>query len=204
MGKNSLHNIQIRFLAETQMILDIFAQSMILSHSQSNFCREMCAIRLYDAWARFCRELILISAVEKPITISGRILPAAPSIRKRKDVIIKLCGIHKKQFGYWEPNWKNPTECIKAANDLLLANRVDIGNGIGLSPSPIENLRRIRNFCAHRKEETANYLNAICRNLGINGKYSAREIIAHIIPPGHSVFEDWVYQIRTMVHIAMQ
>src|SRR4051812_34656847 len=41
---------------------------------------EMAVVRLHDAWSRFSRELIVLSAGAKPSTAAGVKLPLAPGV----------------------------------------------------------------------------------------------------------------------------
>jgi hypothetical protein len=113
---------------------------------------EMAVIRLQDAWARFCRELIIMSASGNSVTLNGSVVPAV--IRKRSDVVPALLATYKKRRQY-EPKWERAVDCIDAATRLKVANLGTLAAALGSTNSPADEIRHIRNFYAHRRQGAA-------------------------------------------------
>jgi len=111
----------------------------------------MAVIRIYDAWARYSRELIVLSAWGNSLTLSGVVLPAV--VKKRSDVIPTLLATYRKKK--YEPKWASATECIDAANRLKIANLGTLAAALGATNSPAEEIRNVRNYYAHRRESAA-------------------------------------------------
>ena len=115
---------------------------------------EMTVVRLHDAWARFCRELVILSAFGRTVTLSG--LPVHPcnaSITRCNSVIPYLLATPGPRYR-WEPRWADATECIKAATRLSVANLATVSSALAASHSPAEEIRRVRNFYVHRMKRT--------------------------------------------------
>src|SRR6266511_3923549 len=52
--------------------------------------REWCVIYLNDSWHRFCRQLVIASAVCEPLTLSGLQVPQVPGLGSEQDVLARL------------------------------------------------------------------------------------------------------------------
>ena len=76
------------------------------TNRQSQLACEMAVIRLYDSWARFCRDAVIISAYGKTTTLSGTELRASSlsTITAKSQVIPVLQSTFKKRPH--EPDWE--------------------------------------------------------------------------------------------------
>jgi hypothetical protein len=200
-----LQSLAVRFRMESALVLRHFSHIFPNGHEDCSkvhpWCQEMCAIRLLDAWARFCRELVLISASEQPLTLAGTRLPLAPGITGRKDALKVLRTIYKR-FP-WEPRWFDAQSCLGAASFLKVANYSTLSAGLAVTPSPIEDLRKLRNFLAHRNERTAAEVHAAAVNMGIVPTSKVIEIL-QTVTAGLSVnvLRTWIEQLQAMSDIA--
>ncbi len=114
---------------------------------------EMAIIRLHDCWARFSRELIVLSAGACPFTARGSRLPLAPNIKSLNEVNPVLMSTFKKRS--IEPSWARPIDAIDAAQRLKIANYHTVAAALGALNLPAEEIRPLRNFFAHRAINTA-------------------------------------------------
>jgi hypothetical protein len=111
---------------------------------------EMAVVRLHDAWARFCRELIVLSAFGRTETLSGIPLPPCHrSVKRRHHVVPYLFATSGPRYRF-EPRWADATACITAATRLRIANLPTVSAALAATNSPAESIRRVRNFYAHR------------------------------------------------------
>ena len=167
--------------------------------------RELCVVRLHDSWARFCRELVIQSAADRPITTTGTIVIRAPGIGRRSDVIPALRSTYTlaQQQKWYEPRWADAAACIDAAKRLQLANAATISAAIGSTPSPVEHLRRVRNFIAHRGRDTASLLIPVAASIGLKRFRYPEDIIAARIPPGMALFMTWTVRLRAIARAAV-
>lgn len=162
--------------------------------------QEMCVIQLNDAWARFCREIVIVSAVGRTTTLSGSFIAPAPQISGRSNVIPTLLRSYARRRPY-EPNWHQANECITAITNLNLSNRVTVRDAIGVMDSPAEELRRVRNYFAHRGAGTGEY----CWNTGLfsnRGRYEPISLKSYV-PGGSTVFESWAKRLCAIARAAV-
>ncbi len=175
-------------------------QNSLVTHGWS---REMCVVRLQDAWARFCRELVLISASEQPITLNGTLLPLAPGIKCRKDALSALRVIYNRPP--WEPKWFDAQACLKPATILRISNYASMSGGIAVSPSPLDDLRTLRNFLVHRSEQTAADVQTVAKKLHLPVTTGAIAILlSNSGTTGTTMLELWVRQLQAMAQVAVR
>ncbi len=211
MGKYNFNDLYNRFYAETSKIIGCFEtplpneRKFYLSCREAHiYCREMCVIRLQDAWARFCRNLIISSAGFRPVTLSGVVVPLAPGIKHVSDVIPTLLSTYPKpKPSGWEPRWHIVNQSIDAANRLRIYNYADVSSGLGSTPSPIEDINFIRNYLAHRQYKTALNLVNIKKSLRISINSKIDDIINYTIFPGISLFVKWINELRNIALISI-
>ena len=172
--------------------------------SDQQMVREMCVIRLQDSWARFCRELVLLSCWAEPVTAQGKRVTRVPNIRRAHDVIPTLISTYRRRRT--EPSWHIPNDCIEAAGRLQIANYSTVKSGLGLSfsHSPTYQLRCLRNHFAHRNEVTAKLVRQLAIDLGIPTATVANLLPVSIVQPGTSLFSLWILRLRTMAQLAIQ
>jgi len=119
----------------------------------SQLACEMTVIRMHDAWARFCRDLIVLSAAGNTITVGGTSLaPSRPDIHNSASVIPILLTVKRWRY---EPKWATASIALDAARSLSIQNLPNVSAALGAANSPAEPLRHIRNYYAHRRRETS-------------------------------------------------
>jgi hypothetical protein len=107
------------------------------------------------------------------------------------------------QQRWHEPRWADASSCIDAANRLKLGNVATISAAIGSTPSPVEHLRRVRNFIAHRGQGTASLVIPVAASIGLKRFQYPDDIIAAQIPPGIAVFTAWAIRLRAIARAAV-
>ncbi len=126
------------------------------SHRQAELACEMTIIRMHDAWARYCRELVILSAYGRTVSLSGApISPSSISIKNCGMVVPALLASYKSKKIHFEPEWADAAKCIAAAHRLSIANVLTVSAALAAANSPADDLRRVRNFYAHRNKSTA-------------------------------------------------
>ena len=176
-----------------------------LQRIRNQFIRELCVVRLHDAWNRFCRQLIVLSAGARPRTANGVRITRAPRVRKYEEVIkILISTYHRKTT---EPAWHNPTECLDAARRLRVSNYLSINQGLSLSfsgPAPTTQLTAIRNYFAHRNSSTSRRVKTMAQSMFFAGVPIASDIVASIVQSGTTLFSLWVIRLKQMAHLSIQ
>lgn len=190
------------FYSRSAVILNRFMQAH--GSECDSYTQEMCVVRLYDLWDRFCKELILLSAYAEPISISGSRIPRVAGVRTRNDVLTKLKSIRPYAS---RPvhliSWGNPTTSIDVASKLKLSNFQNISLSLGATPSPLQDLRIVRNYLAHRNEKTASEVRKVAVSNGCPGTHNALAILGSLRTPGVSLLEFWIVQIRNIARYAV-
>ncbi len=207
MAKYYLTDTYSKFVSETEWLLQEFniAVSQLSIDSIDKSARlsaEMSIIRLHDAWARFCREIIILSAGGRPYTANGHRLDPVPGIRGISEVIPILLNSYSRPRRY-EPKWARPRESIEAGQLLNIPNFFTVSAAIGATNSPAEDLRPIRNFLAHRGKNSADKIrNQIFFNRV--DKVTVENVAGKLIPPGIRRFEKWVIDLRLIAIASIQ
>lgn len=204
---SSLLLVYRKWLFESEWLMASFTNTVSKQGQQCTLDRvsrlpaEMCIIRLYDSWSRFCREIILMSAACKPYTANGVQLNRSPGISKRGEAISRLLRPHTRKI--FEPKWGRASECNEAAKTLAILNRVTIISALGSTNSPAEDLRVIRNYFAHRSKYAAQQIRSL-NTYKSNTNLCVEELAGQITTGGITIFEDWVYNLRLVAEAAIQ
>ena len=207
MAAESLLGCYRRFLAETAWLLTAFDARLAglnAAHPLGQLHRlggEMAVIRLHDAWGRFCRELIISSAGCRPFTASGVRLAVPPGIRGRRDVIPFLLSTYRQRT--YEPKWAVSGDCLSAAQRIGIANLATVVAAIGSTNSPAEDLRRVRNFFAHRGKWSADQVRFNC-TFSVGSQLTLEALVGQLVPPGITRMEAWVIDLRIVADAAVQ
>ncbi len=210
---NSLLIPYREFLKETHLLLEVVDASPVASHNSSiktkqrNFAIEMCVVRLHDSWARFCRELVVVSAYAEPLTANGIKVPRIRGVNHRSQVIPTLLATYKKRRE--EPSWYLARDCIDASLRLQVSNHRTISTGIGLSfpslsISPNDQIRMVRNFFAHRSRSTASEAFSVASAFSFPAGGNLWALPTTLTPPGITVFAFWVNCLHLMALQSIQ
>jgi hypothetical protein len=105
-----------------------------------------------------------------------------------------------KKSKHWEPKWFDPIESMDAAARLGIANYAGVVAGIGLTPSPLDEIRAVRNYIAHKGEMSVRNLVPYVQPPNVAA------VQAHVSAPtggGALRFERWVAQLDVMARVAV-
>lgn len=169
---------------------------------RSQLTCEMSIIRLYDSWARFCREAVIISAYGKTTTLSGTNLKSSslPAITSRSQVIPVLIATYKKRLH--EPDWERVDQFVDAGQRLALQNLSTLAAAFGATNSPADEIRHVRNFYAHRRQGSC--ANALATN---HFPLLHRPIVFRLNEyrtGGSTVLESWIQRLLAVAVAAVQ
>lgn len=120
---------------------------------------EHIIFQLQNVWEIHVRNFILISATGRAIGGSGQIPASIPRKYRSREAACHFLLLTSRNR--YEPKWYRPADAIRAATTLRLANLADVAAAIGSTPWPLEDLRLIRNFFAHRSRSSALELRAL-------------------------------------------
>ena len=198
-----------RFLSESSWLLSTFEIGLVNVRSLPPADRradllttEMAVIRLSDAWSRFCREVVVMSAGCKPYTLNGNRLHLVKNVSRRSDVIPHLLSYYGGPNPR-EPDWGVTWRCIDAAQLLKVDNIRTVSAALGAVGSPVEEIRNVRNFFAHRWKDTADRI----RRQGFYRsamRINVEDIVGSSVPPGVTRMEHWILQLRLVAEASIQ
>ncbi|WP_419784839.1 hypothetical protein [Pseudodesulfovibrio sp.] len=201
-----LYHLQKVFSRRSTFLLNAFLESSaeLLADSQNQKARilaEMCVLRIHDEWCRFCRELIIVSAMGLGRTASGHRVPRASGMYN----IQCVQAAFKRGRPNWkfEPSWAVTNDCLKAAQKLGITNFNTIAASLGAQNSHADDLRVVRNFFAHRNKSTA---------LQIQSKpwcnaalpLNVESLLLRLATGGVFEFEKWVGNVKLISELAIQ
>jgi len=152
-------------------------------------------VRLQDAWARYCRALILMSAQGRVRTTSGQLLPASNLVQSAGGdalTALKLTYPRSRQSRpLWEPKWFDANEAYDAAARLQIANLSTV-SAITATGNALDDLRMCRNFLAHRGQTSSAEVDQVRRRMGVSLNLSVEDLMNIVVLPGTtSLFEVW-------------
>ena len=182
-------------------LLTEFSPAASGDHNRKNqLACEMAVIRLHDSWARFCREVVILSSLGNVVTVGGQALTRShPDMIHRRvftPVYLRIANANQ------EPRWADSTACIRAATRLSIQNLANVSLALGAANSPAETMRRVRNFYAHRGHKTADGAKTTpCFPLG------KQPTVFHLndyTAGGVTIFESWTQELFTVAAAAIQ
>ena len=118
------------------------------------YCAEKALIQIQIEWEHFVRNLILDSATGNFSNSAGHVRSHIfRQMRSREVAAHALLSTYRQR--QHEPNWYLPSQAIGAAQTLGVSNFQQISAELGVTPWPIDELRHIRNFIAHKSKRSA-------------------------------------------------
>jgi hypothetical protein len=181
-----------RFCSRLDILLNIIKNVDAIARRtfEQSFAAEKALIELQIEWEHFVRDLILDSATGRFENASGPIKSKRyPYLRSREAASHKLITLYPKRR--IEPDWYLPAKAIEAAVLLDVTNVAQIAAELGVSPWPIDELRHVRNFIAHKSKRAA--LNV--RGTSIVNPSSSIDILDiafQYSPSGTKYYLEWI------------
>ena len=157
---------------------------------------EMIVIRLYDQWSKYCRDLVITSALGAGRTAAGTPLRRADPKFLSEKVIAEAIPRRARI------NWGIPRECVRVATELNISNLATVRDAITAQNSPSEDLRKVRNFFAHRNWETMQ--KAAETGAFRDGRHPSVFDLAEYRAPARSTVDIWVDGLANVAAAAAQ
>ena len=165
--------------------------------------REDATIQLQDQWSVYCRDLILASWRGGISTLGGTTLKRRSGDCSNSAALDTLRATYvgrSKKSKTWEPKWFDSVQALDAAKRLGIANFAEVSSGLGLSPSPLDQLRAVRNYFAHRGKDSADRLEPF---LTVRPTAAgAHQHVASLTLAGVPMLVRWAAELDTMAWAA--
>jgi hypothetical protein len=208
MAGEPLARVERRFLAEEVRLCSLVASAESAADEPwRKAVIEYALVALQDAWNRFARDLILASAIGGAVTLGGVQLPKTSlQITNRRLALARVRQFFGSSQLWWEPRWFDPADAGNAATALAIPNRLQVTGAFTASTNPIEDIRWVRNFVAHRGPGTAPRCIAVGTKYGVPDPPSPTEIALYRLPvaPGidKRLFDLWCDRFVSLARIA--
>jgi len=205
MPRKTIAEVYKRFLKRTSHLVSIFDYQMDISKSYASveevnkYIRSFILIRLHVAWANFCRELIINSAIGGHNTASGILLSKGTAVTDWNSIRLTL----QNQSRTYHIPWHIAHHSLRIAQILGIQNYNQVSSALG-SPSHIDCILAMRNFLTHPNEVSKmEYDNALV-NIGINYRIEPLSLLKTRVTGGASLFGLWVSELQNMAESSIQ
>jgi hypothetical protein len=170
---------------------------------------EYCVIHVQDCWNRFVRDAVMRSSLGGAVRSTGqRIDPGPNGVFWQRDAFAYLRANWGKvqQKPSWEPDWHEVGNANKAIDVLGPRNANDLKAAFGAGSNPITDVRPVRNFIAHRGENTGARVQAVAAHYHIPDWRQPRDIVNLVIPGtgGTVLFDEWCRRFVATATAAVQ
>jgi hypothetical protein len=188
--------------------LDVLASSLTGPVDfRKDYVASFVVIELDNFWSSFVRSYYL-SWFLRPRTMNGStVVVSLPSPKSTNDAIrtastLLYGGTPKGRTGRIAPAWHERWVLAKLSSACGCSHAPQISTAMGVPATAFDYLHSLRNFYAHRSEETAAKLPRIARAFGLVPPKRASEIVL-AIPPGRSepILIDWIAEVRDTVDL---
>jgi hypothetical protein len=119
---------------------------------------------------------------------------------------------YKPNFPAWptrvthrdEPNWLDPNTLLTLLNDLSASNAPDVNAALSFQGRVLTDLPTLRNFYAHRQENTAQKARRLMINYGIAPQIHPTEFcLSYESGKSQSIVLDWLDELLTVQEFAV-
>lgn len=166
------------------------------------------AIEAMNVWASFARAYYL-SWFLRPLTISGKRVICSNHFRLFEDALIfairrlrsrNYSGVRPSRRD--EPTWYEPRTLLTLAADIGVSNLNEVQVAFSLGATYPTNLPTVRNFFAHRNDETFRKVRDRAILLGLGGNLRPSEFVCTALPSRpQNLISDWLDEIRLTIEL---
>jgi hypothetical protein len=180
---------------------DLEKVSRSLVEPEANRLLSFVLIEAHNWWIQYCRQFV-IQCAEGAFTATGAAVRSPlPHANNRAALLTDLSKRYGRlsknaagpPIGLHEPKWRELTVILNCCTYLALPNTGSVTNTIKLAFSFHRELNPIRNFVAHRCEETSRDLKSLAVRLGTGPHPSLVSTMRTTTPTGApTVLSEWL------------
>jgi hypothetical protein len=182
-----------------------------LTPTTSSFNDERIAFVVIEAmnlWASFARAYYL-SWFLRPLTISGTRVICSNHFRLFEDALIfAIRRVRSRNYGGTrpsrrdEPTWHEPRTLLTLAAEIGISNLNEVQAAFSLGATYPANLPTVRNFYAHRNDETFRKVRERAILLGLGENLRPSEFVCTALPSRpQNLISDWLDEIRLTIEL---
>jgi hypothetical protein len=163
-------------------------------------------IEIVNLWSSFCRAYYLSCCLGTMTAGGHRVVVNAGRFHSTMEAIgfaVEIAGRGRNKTGPWrrmeEPAWHVPATFLRVQQALQPSNLVNMHNAFSYSTTAFDDLRTLRNFFAHRNEDTARGVLGVARNNGISPRLHPADVIcSRASNRPQSLVSDWLDDVRVV------
>jgi hypothetical protein len=160
------------------------------------------AIECLSLWSNFTRSFYLSCVHGAKRASGGRVLVTVAGIHSNFDAL----NFSRSQFAYRrhsEPVWHETKTLLKLLRAAGASNLPQVQSALSVGPQVFKYLPTVRNFFAHRCDETFKKSSGIARQLGVGLGLRPCEIVCSQLPGRpQNVLADWIDDMRNVIELA--
>ncbi len=169
-------------------------------------------IEALNLWTEFVRCYYLSCVLSARRTNGVRVRIFTTGVRTAEDAInfaISRLKPTLKKARPWrrrdEPSWHDPNTLLRLSEALGYSNLAEVRAAFAYPTRAFHDLPTVRNFFAHRNEETARKAVNIARSYGLSTLLRPSDILVSVSPGRpQSVLGDWLDDIRHVIELLCQ
>lgn len=167
-------------------------------------------IETLNLWASFARAYYLSCLLGAKRDTGQRVKVTVPSIRTTTDAIAFAMNLLKpKKTPPWgrrdEPSWHDPRNLLKLLTECGASNLIQAQAAFSYPTSVFRDLPVVRNFFAHRNEESVRKTADVARSLGVSATLRPSEILcSRLRSRPQNVLSDWLDDLSNVIESLCQ
>lgn len=160
-------------------------------------------IEALNLWAEFERSYYISCCLGcrnrggRPVTVTATII----SVQDAIEFAVRTTRSSTKATGPWkrrdEPDWLSPEILLKLLRALNSSNLATAQAALSYPSRVFKDLPTVRNFFAHRHEETARKVASVAHSHGLSSRRRPEELMCTRLPSRpENILTDWLDAIR--------
>ena len=163
-------------------------------------------IEALNLWSNFCRSFYLSCCFNAKTSGGHSVVISGPVINSHLDAIqfaVSVTGRSRRRSGPWsrrdEPAWHVPRIFLTVLTRLGMSNWTTVQAALSYPMGAFDDLRAVRNFFAHRNEETVAEVVQVARNHALSPNLRPTDLVCSSVPSRpQALMADWLDDIRSV------
>ena len=200
-----LDRLERRVRTHLQTLVRLTKKMPNVPREEADRTASFVCLEALNIWAEFTRTYF-VCALANSVTSSGSIVatsfPRGISIESAlRNIPIVLNRVPSGRLSRRdEPTWHSRRNFLRIAQLVGLTNLGQVQAALSLPSRVIDDLPTVRNFFAHRNQETATKVFRLSRRYGIARVNHPTELVRSVVPGRPAtIIEDWLAELDHVV-----